>query len=119
MQRIKFIVITALLALVVLVGWRVGSCELANLQLQDDMHDLASQAAAHIGFSVPRSDDDFRDSVIRKAKEHGIALEPNQVTVQRAGSGMTSTVYLAADYRAPVNLLAFSFLLHFTPSSAK
>jgi ABC-type sugar transport system substrate-binding protein len=119
MQPIKIIVITALLALVVLVGWRVGSCERANLQLQDDMHDLASQAAAHIGFSVPRSDDDFRDAVIRKAKEHGIALDPNQVTVQRSGSGMTTTVYLAADYRAPLNLPAFSFMLHFTPSSAK
>ncbi|MGB9104075.1 MAG: hypothetical protein WCC59_04890 [Terriglobales bacterium] len=119
MRRIKIIVVTAVLALAVVAGWRVGSCELANTRLQEDMHDLASQAGTHIGYIPPRSDDDFRDAVIRKAIEHDIKLEPYQVTVQRTDSGMTSTIYLAADYRVPVNLLWLSFLLHFTPSSAK
>ena len=119
MRLIKIILVTAVLALAVLAGWRVGSCELANNQLQEDMHDLASQAGTRIGYIPPRSDDDFRDAVIHKAKEHHIELKPYQVTVQRADSGMTSTIYLAADYKVPVNLLWFSFILHFTPSSAK
>jgi hypothetical protein len=119
MRRIRIIVVTAALALAVVVGWQIGSCELSNFQLQEEMHDLASQAGAHIGYTPPRSDDEFRDAVIRKAKEHNIKLEPYQVTVQRTDSGMTSTIYLAADYRVPVNLLWFSFPLHFKSSSAK
>ena len=38
-------------------------------------------------------------------------------TVRRTDSGETSSLYLAADYTAPVNLAFFSFNLHFTPSS--
>lgn len=57
--------------------------------------------------------------MIRKAKEHGVDLEPGQVTVRRTTSGESSTLYLAADYTAHVNLAIFSFSLHFTPSSDK
>ena len=119
MRQIKIIAITGVLAFAVMVGWKIGSCEVANFQLQEEMHDLASQAGTHIGYIPPRSDDEFRDAVVRKAKEHGIELEPDQVTVQRTGSGTDSTMYLAADYRASVNLSWFSFTLHFTPSSTK
>ena len=97
----------------------VGWCELANFRLQEDMHDLAAEAGARVGYVVARSDDDFREAVVHKAKEYGIELKPNQVVVQRTGSGTNSTTYLAADYWAPVKLAWFSFTLHFTPSSTK
>ncbi len=118
MRRIKIIMLTAALAFAILAGWRLGSAELANIELQEDMHDLASQSHNYIRYIPVRSDDDFRDEVIRKAREHDITLEPSQVTVQRAGSGVTATVYLAADYTLPVSLPWFSFSLHFKPSSA-
>ena len=119
MPRIKVMAFVAAIALAVWVGGQIGYCEWANVQLQEDLHDIASQAGTRIGYLAPRSDDDFRDAVVRKAKEHDIHLEPSQVSVQRTETGTTSTVSLAADYRSPVKLPGFSFALHFTPSSAK
>jgi hypothetical protein len=103
------------------VGWQIGSWELADMNLQEEMHDLASQAGIHVGFvPPPSSDEDVSRAIIRRAKEHGIELNPTQVTVRRTNPGeKTSTLYLAADYTVPVNLAFFSFNLHFTPSSDK
>jgi hypothetical protein len=117
MRRIKTIVVTAALALAIVAGWRVGSDEVANLQLQDDLQDLVSPN--YIRYAPPRSDDDLRAAVIRKAKELGIQLTPDQVTVRHRDPGVTPALYLAADYRVPVNLPGFSFTMHFTPSSTK
>ena len=119
MRRIAIILGIAVLVLAVVADWQVGASELANMNFQDDLHDLASQVGIHIGFAAPTSDEDTRLAVIRKAKERGIDLQPTQVTVRRTNSGETSTLYLAADYIVPVNLAFFSFNLHFTPVSDK
>ncbi|MGI9101982.1 MAG: hypothetical protein ACR2IF_06015 [Terriglobales bacterium] len=116
MRPIKVIIGIAVLAIGISTGWRVGSGEVANIELQSDMRDLASQSRNYIRYTPPRSDDDFRDAVIHMAKEHGIELDPTQVTVERPSPG---TMYLAADYRLPVELPWFSFVMHFTPSSEK
>jgi hypothetical protein len=60
----------------------------------------------------------LRDSVIAKAKDHGIQLQPQQVAVQYTFTPDVLSVSLAADYEARVNLLVYSFTLHFTPSGA-
>jgi hypothetical protein len=120
MRRIKIILGVAVLILAVLASWQIGACELANMNLQEDLRDMASQAGTHIGFVPPSSDEDVSRAIIRKAKEHGIELKAAEVTVRRTNAGeKTSTLYLAADYTVPVNLAFFSFSLHFTPSSDK
>jgi len=119
MRRLKIIVGLTILVLVMMAGWQIGACEIANMNLQEDIRDMASQAGAHVGVVVPRSDEDVGRDVIRKAKEHGIELQLDQVTVRRTNSGETSTLYVAADYTVPVKLVLFSFNLHFTPSSDK
>ncbi len=120
MRGVKFVLVAAIILLVVMAGWQVASRELANFQLQDDLHDMASQLGARIGFNAPRSDDDYRALVIRKAGEYGIELKADQITVQRAEAGSDGAkVYLTADYTAPVRLPGFSFALHFAPSSTK
>ena|SRR5271154_1684736 len=119
MKQLAIILGLVVLALVVTVGWQVASCELADHQLQEDLHDLASQGGVRIGFVAPSSDDDFRNAIIAKAKAYGISLEPNQITVQRDPDQSAAPVYLAADYSARVNLFVYSFTLHFTPSSTK
>jgi len=43
----------------------------------------------------------------------------DQVTLDRTGTGLQSTVYLEADYVVPVTLPGFDFTLHFTPESEK
>ena len=83
------------------------------------MRYLAAQIGNQIGLNSPSTDEDLRSAVIRKAQEHEIELEPEQVTVRRTGTEEAPIIYLAADYKARVKLLGFSLTFHFTPSSAK
>jgi hypothetical protein len=117
MKKIALIAGIAVLALAVSAGWQIASNDLANRQLEENLRDLASSNAEHIGLSAPFTDDDLRNSVIHDAKELGIPLDPDQVTVQHTGEGKSSTVHLTADYTARVRLLGLSFPFHFTPSS--
>ncbi len=117
MRDAKIMLAIAVLLVIVVLGWQIGSCEVANFELQDDMKDLASQAGARIGLSHPPSDDDLRETIVRKAKERGIELKPDWVKVRRTGSGDASTVYLEADYDILVKLSGFAFALHFKPSA--
>jgi hypothetical protein len=119
MGKAKLILGLAILGLAAVAGWQIGSCELANIELQADLRDIAAQGGSRIGLEALNSDEDLRSAVIHKAEEQGIQLEASQVTVQRTGSGKTLDIYLAADYKARVNLFLYSFSLHFIPSSAK
>ena len=120
MRNLKIILLIVVLVLGVSTGWQIGAAVVANMNFQEDLRDIGSQAGAHVGVVVPPgSDEDAARAVIRKAKEHGIELEPAQVRVRRVGSGETSTLYLAADYTVPINLVLLSFNLHFVPSSER
>ncbi len=118
MRRIKTLVLLAALVFGVIVGWKVGWYEVANLELQEDMQNLATDTGFR--YVVSRSDDELRTAVIKKAQGYDLDLKPSQVTVQHKSSGNVSTIYLAADYSELVDLPGgYSFVLHFTPSSAK
>lgn len=119
MRRIKIILCVAIVIVAMVAGWQVGTAEIANLNLQEDLRDMASQAGTHVGVVAPSTDEETARTIVRKASEHGIELSPDQVTVRRATSGEMSTWYLAADYTAPVHLGVVTLRLHFTPSSAK
>ena len=118
----KQAVIVAVLAVVVVggaIGWQVGSCYVANSELQSDMRDLAVQTRFRVGMAPLPSEDQLRDSVVESAKAHGIDLDPQQVSVQSSmDDDNVLSISLAADYEARVNLLVYSFDLHFTPSSS-
>ncbi len=118
MKRLKTFVVLAALTFGVLAGWKVGWYEVANLELQQDMHDIATETG--FKYSISRSDDDLRNAVISRARGYDIMLKESQVTVQHRSSGNITGIYLAADYSEPVNLPGgYTFVLHFTPSSAK
>jgi hypothetical protein len=117
MRTVKIILGLAVLGCFLIAGWQIGACEVANIRLRDDMQDLASQSGVRIGLTNARSDDDFRNAVLDKARQYGIDLAPNQVTVQRTGSSVTGTLSIGADYAVPIQLPGFSFTLHFTPES--
>jgi cell division protein FtsL len=119
MRKVTIIVGLAALVAVVIVGWQVGSCELANIELQDDMWDIAAQTGSRIGLAQISSDEDLRSAVIRKAAQHDIKLKPEQVRVERSGSGETATVYLRADYRIQFNAPGWTYTLRFTPTSRR
>ncbi len=116
MSKFKIIFAILLLTLVVSTGWQFAACELANYELQDDMKDVGSLLGTRIGLTDAKSDEDLRQVVIRKAREHDIVLEPEQVMVERSGSTEAPVVYIKADYRVRVVLLGKSFFLHFTPT---
>ena len=118
-KRIKTLMILAVLSFVGLGGWKAGLWEFDNMQLQADMLDLASGVSSYSSYSLPRSDEDFRQAVIRKALEHDIQLQPAQVTVRRTTNGNNQIMFLAATYSEPVNLPYYSFELHFHPTSEK
>ena len=119
MGKGKLILGLAALVIAVIAGWQFALCEIANLELQSELRDIAAQVGARIGLEAQNTDEDLRNAVIHKAQGHDIQLAPEQVTVERTGSGNTAVIYLAADYNARVNLLLFSVTLHFTPSSTK
>lgn len=119
MRRIQIILGLAMVILAMVAGWQIGAAEIANMNLQEDMRDMASQAGTHVGVVAPSTDEETARTVVRKASEHGIELSPDQVTVRSATSGEMSTWYLAADYTAPIHLGIVTLRLHFTPSSAK
>jgi hypothetical protein len=117
--RIRTVIIAGLFALLltVIAVWQTAACELANVELRDDLHDLSAQVSARIGLGDFNTDKDFRDAVIRKAERYDIYLQPEQITVRRSGTLKNPIIYLAVDYQARVLVLGHSFTLHFTPSS--
>ena len=119
MRNVKILIALAILFFVVTVGWQIGAGLLANIELRDDLQDVASQLSLHVGLIAPNSDDEFRTIVIKKAKRYDIELEPDQVTVQRTGYGPQATIYLRASYTVPVRVAGYVFQLHFTPESGK
>jgi ABC-type molybdate transport system substrate-binding protein len=117
MMRILIVAGLLILVLGVSAVWQTAAYELANVELRDDLHDLASQISAKIGLVDFDTDKDFRDSVIHKAERYDISLQPQQITVRHSGTLKEPVIYLAADYQARVRVLGYSFTLHFTPSS--
>jgi len=119
MRKLGILVLVAVLAFAVLGGWQFGTSEVANMEFQDDLHDLSTQVGVGASYRSPHTDDEFRDAVIRKAVDRGIELNADQITVRREGSGMATTMYLAADYTVQVKVPGRVWILHFTPNSTK
>ena len=86
MGKVKLILGTAVLAVALIAGWRIASCELANIEFRGELRDLAAQTGAKIGLNSFSTDEELRDAVIREAKKYEIQLEPEQVTVERTGT---------------------------------
>ncbi len=101
------------IAAVVLGLFQVAPPMLANYSFSDDLKTVAMMDGANF----QKTDDDVRNDVLRKAKEHDLPIEEKQVTVQRINSPGVAAVYVAADYNVTVNLPGYSFDMHFTPNS--
>jgi hypothetical protein len=78
---------------------------------------MTAALGTRIGLSPLTSEEELRATIFRKANGHGIPLDPKQVTVRISGPSGHRVIYIAVDYAVPVNLLVYSFSLHFTPTS--
>ncbi len=75
MEKVKFIFGLVVLALAIMTGWQIASCELANIEFHEELRDIAAQGGAKIGLLSFRTDEELRDAVIHEAKRHDIQLE--------------------------------------------
>jgi hypothetical protein len=117
-EKIKVILGLAVFALVMSTGWQIAACELANVELKDDLKDVASLSGSRIGLAAQHTDNELRATVIRKAASHDIALHPELISVQRSGTEEFPVVFLAAKYQARVWLPGLRLVIHFTATSA-
>jgi hypothetical protein len=101
------------IAAVVVCLFQVAPPMLANYSFSDDLKTVAMMDSANL----QKTDDEIRNDVIRKAKEHDLPIEAKQVTVQRINTPGLSAVYVAAEYTIPINLPGYSFDMHFEPTS--
>ena len=113
----KYVFWIAVTLVAIMAAWAIVVPEFTNIIFQDDLKDTAAQLGWRTGLSQFNSDEELRNIVVRKAAKHDIELRPEQVTVQRTGSGQYTYWYIAVDYTVRVDLLVYSFKLHFNPTS--
>lgn len=113
----KYVFWIAVVVAAVMAAWAILEPEVTNVVFQDELKDTAAQLGGRTGMTPVNSDEELRNIVIRRAANHDIVLAPEQVTVRHSGTGEYTYWYIAADYAVPVNLLVYSFDLHFNPTS--
>ena len=118
MKVLKYVMLSGFMILALHVFWQVGWSEFSNLELQDDLHDIASRLDVKTGWSGPAGDGEIRNKVINKASQHGIRLNPDQVMVEQSGDGENADIHVAANYEVSVTIVGdVAFNMHFSPSS--
>ncbi len=113
MGTFKALVALVAAIFVVVAMFQIAPPIMANFSFQDDLRQVAMMAGAN----PARTDDEVRNDVLRKAKEHDLPIDEKQVTVQRILTPGLMAVYVAADYTVPINLPGYSFEMHFNPNS--
>ena len=113
MGTVKLVLGFAVIVAIVVAGSQIIPPELSNYSFQDDLRNIAV-----IGGANPnRTDEDIKNAVLGKAKEHEIQLSPEQIMVQHIGTPGMPAIYVTVDYTVPIILPGYSFTMHFTPSS--
>jgi hypothetical protein len=113
MGTIKALLGFLAIILVVVACFEVAPPLMADYSFQDDLRTVALMDGANF----QKTDEDVRNDVMRKVKEHDLPITPKQVTVQRINTPGLSAVYVAADYSVTVSLPGYSFDMHFNPTS--
>jgi len=113
MGVVKLLIGFLAVAAVVVCLFQVVPPIMANFGFQDDIRTIALID----GSSLTKTDDDIRNDVLRKAREHDLTIDAKQVTVQRINSPGLATAYVTADYSVTVSLPGYSFDMHFNPNS--
>ena len=113
MGAIKLLIGLLAIGGVVLAAFQVAPPIMGNYSFQDDLRTIALMD----GSNQQKTEEDVRNDVLRKAREHELPIEAKQVTVQRINTPGIATVYIVADYAVTINLPGYSFDMRFTPNS--
>ena len=119
MKKLKMILALGAFYFLFTAAWQIGACELANIELKDDLQDIATQLGVRVGATDIASDTELRDVILRKAEKYNISIAPDHVIVLRDGYGKDAHIYLEADYSVPIYLPHYTFFMYFTASSAR
>jgi len=101
------------IAAVVVGLFQVAPPMVANYSFSDDLKTVAMMDSA----MLQKTDDDVRNDILKKAKEHDLPIDAKQITVQRINSPGISAVYVSVDYSVPISLPGYAFDMHFNPNS--
>lgn len=112
MATFRLILAFAIFAALGLVAVKVIPPYFSNYEFEDDI----KNEALHSTYST-RSEDEIRDSIIKRARNYDIELTPKQVHVTRMGGMGNGVLSIEADYSVPVELPGYSTTLDFHPSS--
>lgn len=109
MKTIKLVLGFALIVGAFFACWRIVPPYFYHYQFSDALENVTmSQIYRDTG------EEDMRTLVIRTARENGVDLKPEDVTVNRTGLGLTVNVA----YTVPVDLVVTQLQLNFTSSSS-
>ena len=98
---------------VIYACFQIAPPMMANYSFQDDLRQVALMDSGNF----QKTEDDVRNEVLKRAKEHDLPIDARQIIVQRVNTPGMSALYVAADYTVPISLPGYSFDMHFTPNS--
>lgn len=101
------------IAAVFVAIFQIAPPVMANYSFSDDLKTVAMMDSANL----QKADDDVRNDVMKKVREHDLPIDAKQIKVQRINSPGISAVYVEADYTVTVNIPGYPFDMHFNPSS--
>jgi hypothetical protein len=113
MPSLKMAFGLAVMAAMVIVGVKVVPVYFNNYEFEDAVKNEALQATYS-----SRTEDDIRDTVIKRAKDYDIALTPKQVKVSRTGQNGNGNLSIDVVYTMDINLPGYSTTVEFHPSSS-
>lgn len=112
MKTVKSIIGLAVVAAIVMLVIGIAPPYFSNYQFKDDVLQEARFANVSI---PPKSDEDIRSNLMRKAKEYDIPLKAEQIQINRSGSD----VLISAPYTVNVKFLTGqTYALQFNPGNA-
>ena len=107
--RLRVVMTVAFVAAIIFTLIKTIPAYVNNYQIQDHIRQLAIQLSVR---TTPAMPDEIRDEVIAFAQDHGVQLAPDNVKVL-----ISRHVSINLDYTVPVDMILFTFRLHFTPSA--
>ena len=106
--KLKAILVTAILVIGIIAGWKLVPPYSAEYQLADKIQEIA-----RFGIVQRQSEDQIKDIVFKTIQDLEIPAKRDDIKVVATGS----KVSISVDYTVPVDILFYHVDLHFTPSS--
>jgi hypothetical protein len=110
MKTLKLLFTLGVVAVLIYSGWQLVPPFFYNYQFQDALDNEARIDS----YTNTRTEDDIKNSIVKKAEDLEIPLTANQVQVQRLPNNV---IYIEANYSVHVSLPGYPLDLQFKASS--